>query len=868
MKPQMTDHDPLSANDTSPISFLASWANDQDAWIRLAVKQVLERRAPLDTLAIDECYSHLLAEKRLSEDVRPTVENVLTETFSAYDVPPLVLNAITSTTGINRLISNQEIRFNEQLTVIYGENASGKTGYVRVLKQVAGARTAERVLSDIYQAHPENPSATIEFSLGDQQHKFYWTEPSAPNLDLDRIIVFDPPATPLHLEDDLTYLYTPSEIALFGYVYDALTGIRERLTSDRDNRRPVEHPYLLRFQNGTSCYRAVESLRASTSLAELRELAIFDETETAAALTTLRKDLLQLQPANQDDRITFESTVLRWTKLAMDTIKALQGFDSARYGKALADVNESEEQLGYVSGRLFADHDLPGLFSDEWKTFVSATDIYASAHIHDDFPGSADTCPYCHQQLTVPARELLAKYRSYLLDESQAKLNSARAQLKSLEDTVLELSTFDDVNTLDETLDVTVAETREEPDWRSCILRVRALVIQQHKQVRSRTDWNMDIENPILEQYVASLHGRHKTAKEQLTLGTVSEDDQALRIAEVTANINSLEDRLILGQLFSTIAAYVGALKWTDLASTILGRFQPILTSLTNSEKRATETVLNSTFKEAFEAECKLLDSPDVQLTFPGRHGTTIRHKSVSTDHRMSQVLSEGEQRVVALADFLAEISLRPRPAPIVFDDPVSSLDARRRDNVAARLVSLSDECQVVVFTHDLYFASKLISAFDASARREYVNFHQVFAEDDVIGLVEQGSHPRIDTLSRVTGQINETLQNARSSTGTVRTGHIESTYDYIRTWIELFVENVLLKESVKRQRANVSVDRLRDIDGAAIDQAAGTLIEINGRASRRIRGHSQTFETLHTRPTLQELEDDWEALQNLRSGL
>jgi wobble nucleotide-excising tRNase len=46
-------------------------------------------------------------------------------------------------------------------------------------------------------------------------------------------------------------------------------------------------------------------------------------------------------------------------------------------------------------------------------------------------------------------------------------------------------------------------------------------------------------------------------------------------------------------------------------------------------------------------------------------------------------VLSEGE-KVIALADFLAEASLKPA-APVIFDDPINSLDYKRlADHITA----------------------------------------------------------------------------------------------------------------------------------------------------------------------------------------
>src|SRR6185437_8155672 len=100
--------------------------------------------------------------------------------------------------------------------------------------------------------------------------------------------------------------------------------------------------------------------------------------------------------------------------------------------------------------------------------------------------------------------------------------------------------------------------------------------------------------------------------------------------------------------------------------------------------------LLNQDFETLFHIECKLLRAPTVSLQFPGKEGQVVRKKSVASGYQPSDVLSEGEQKVIALADFLAEASLRP-PAPVIFDDPINSLDYIRRKEVVTRIVALSD---------------------------------------------------------------------------------------------------------------------------------------------------------------------------------
>ena len=71
--------------------------------------------------------------------------------------------------------------------------------------------------------------------------------------------------------------------------------------------------------------------------------------------------------------------------------------------------------------------------------------------------------------------------------------------------------------------------------------------------------------------------------------------------------------------------------------------------------------------------------------------------------------MSEGEQRAVALADFLTEIALNPANAGIVLDDPVNSQDHQRKELIARRLIKEARSRQVIVFTHDLVFLNNLV---------------------------------------------------------------------------------------------------------------------------------------------------------------
>jgi len=65
--------------------------------------------------------------------------------------------------------------------------------------------------------------------------------------------------------------------------------------------------------------------------------------------------------------------------------------------------------------------------------------------------------------------------------------------------------------------------------------------------------------------------------------------------------------------------------------------------------------MINQSFDALFAEECAALRAPTLKVQFVGRQGKAQRRKVLRGQHKPSKVLSEGEQKVLAIADFLAE---------------------------------------------------------------------------------------------------------------------------------------------------------------------------------------------------------------------
>src|SRR5690625_3304386 len=82
---------------------------------------------------IETSYSYLLEELKLKEETeKPEIEINVNASTGEYE-PDLLLTKLENVEGVNALTENQIIEFCPNLTIVYGSNGSGKSGYIRLL---------------------------------------------------------------------------------------------------------------------------------------------------------------------------------------------------------------------------------------------------------------------------------------------------------------------------------------------------------------------------------------------------------------------------------------------------------------------------------------------------------------------------------------------------------------------------------------------------------------------------------------------------------------------------------------------------------------------------------------------------------------
>lgn len=413
-----------SEDQPNGLRLLTDWANEQDHWVRAIASEVIATRKELSDNSVDAGYSMLLAEKGLSQDSPPSIPNISISTAPAEQNDALRVVRIANVTGVNALATDQEISLNPCLTLMFGENAAGKTGYVRILKRIASVRSAQPILGNIRLSKNEKPGADIAYSLGSLSKTLDWRD-EAGVPPFTRMSIFDSNAVAIHVDEDLTYVFTPSELALFLHVHRAIDSVKSRLERARDEAAAkATSPFLHRFQRDNVVYPKIETVGPSTSLQELESLAALSA-EEEAALATIRDKVEALRPQSVENRLQVAISDRDLFTGIVKVAESVKVFSWSSYIAAVEEVRKATEQHSNVTRTAFSAVDVPGIFGEQWNNFINAADEYQRAVGALHRPNEGDSCPYCRQTLSKVALALVQKYHDFSNNESKKKLDAA-----------------------------------------------------------------------------------------------------------------------------------------------------------------------------------------------------------------------------------------------------------------------------------------------------------------------------------------------------------------------------------------------------------------------------------------------------------
>lgn len=431
---------PQEAVAPDPREVLASWANEQDEWVRAIVRQVLSSGRALPAADLDAVYSLFRQEKGIDERTLPPEAPLAVDLAEEDAELPLVITNLSEVTGVNAIVPGSVIEPHSGITILFGENGTGKTGYSRIFKALAGSRTADIVLGNIAAEEEVPQTAKVEYTLGSDARVLAWAGEHgvAP---FTRMSIFDSPAVNFHVDDDLEYVYVPTVLSLFNHVNTALKGIHDRIDETVRTLATGSTTLLNRFPRESTIYPFVETLGASTDLAVLDARADRGS-DIEQRIDVLRRAVAALEADTLSTQIADRVRAERVQGQASEAAATLEALDAEKLNALYARLAELQGDYRSFRTELFAAADLPTDPEETWDAFVTAGDGYRA---HLDALGVHDSgrCLYCRQQLSDPAKALVAKYSEYLSDKISSDIAETEAGISALTGPILAVTAPD-----------------------------------------------------------------------------------------------------------------------------------------------------------------------------------------------------------------------------------------------------------------------------------------------------------------------------------------------------------------------------------------------------------------------------------------
>lgn len=822
-------------------------------WLSLLIKQVINTAGSISKNDKDQIFKILIEENRLNFDQKTEslqlnhkfISSIETEKTQKDKSQILILKKITHKRGINALIHDQSLPFNSTCTIIYGLNATGKSGYYRIIHELAGGEQPKTILANIHKPS-EDLEVYVDFQLNAQDQPTYkWREKEERGVyPFNQIKVFDSEYLPIFLDErESSSSIEPLGLNLFQVItnvmdefkYDRLEKLKQKEESQKPDLQPLVE--LLHSQDLRLIFD--ETVLTEDNKKLLKENQSFSAKDSKK-LKSLKSRLRKLEQKNLEDSIklfTQEKSEIDNLNAHLANLKKVLEDISKKIPEAIQNYSHKKKVRDERKESFEVLKNIPARDTGEWQIFIESARNYEETIDKKDFE-SEKNCIYCHQPLTSGSRalKLVQAYSEYLSDQSQQDfreaeniINELRKRLKSIEPNFI----FSD------NLKITLTDIKKEDKNIKFLVDQIILNAEQQKTFLEKTLSNLDtatvkysIDLSKVKPKISFLSKQKQKETDDLSQ---TELGRKRKIKELKEDIYKIEDKQNIKKWKNKIDKYFSANEKSQKYEVAINAINT--RGITDLCSKASSELLTENIRKSFEEELKALGKDiEVRLERTGAGKGKVRTQLKILGKSVCDILSKGEQNAVGLALFLAEINQQEKQ-PVVFDDPVTSLDHEVRGSLGRRLIQLSRDRQVIIFTHDLLFASQLVK----NGSEQNINFstHVIDRPLFGIGRINVNTSPKMSNLSNLIGKYTEAVKGYDNLDFDKQQKAVANALDYLRCSCECLIEEVLFAGTIYRYDDHV---RVQNLEEAVLDkELAIKIVDLHGEISEKAMMHNRS---------------------------
>ncbi len=847
---------------------ILEWSFERPLFMRNALKRLLNK-THLDETDLDQILGILKTEIGLEKN---TSEVAL---LSADDIPAATnqdrryykILSLKKPSNINALYKEANIEFAEDgLSIFFGNNGSGKSSYSRVLKKICWSRHKEiEIKPNVYTNDNSEQSIEILYTDGTKTEKFTWKVSEKAPEGLNSIYVFDNKCVDIYVNNENAIEYRPIGLDLL----ERLVSICGKLDKKLDlqvSLLTTQKPSLNAKYSNTafsSWFNGIESLAEDQILSNLdfneasksrksELLTILSISNPIAQITKLQQQIARFESVQTDLHDIEESMSSRRLSQTVD-IKT--NFNSRKNAYLIA-------KNGFVTTNT-----LNGIGSETWRLLWEAARRYANTEVHPalkQFPvaTSLSTCVLCHQDLNADAKDRMLRFERFVTDETSRIFLKAEKSLTNEINRVngIKIERTSTYNELGEAI----------PEFRESLESLEIYITERKKEVLAFLNAEDLITLATMQNAPKTSHLVEKEIiklREQIDTNRALTADRKrfeLELLELEAReyMNNMKDAVLSYHREAAVKHLMNQCKAKTNTRSISIKIGEIISS------SAIAIQHEEFMRHLISLNPGIAHKVSIKKSKTQGGQTFLRCGFTNIQHSLSSVLSEGEQKVIALANFLSECTIEGSKNTIVFDDPITSLDQDYRESIAKKIVELAGDRQVIVLTHDLYFVRLLMDINNTTMQRETSLFglteHRGITgiPTDEINYLSKNTQQRIDNIKISLKEVSDLpihkLQEKESK--------LESIRQRMRKLIERSVEEILVNQTIQRFSKNLNLKRNNLMNLVIVEKADIDLVlQLFGKYS--VSEHDGGIETIPLQPDEAVISEDLKIFSSWRDS-
>ena len=815
----------------------------------------------------------LLASGKLSPDQLEVLAKCCQESNDATDAEPIPavaltpkeagktirLKSISEPRGIEALNPRAPLVFGvEPVTIVYGHNGAGKSGYIRILNNVCGSKNRRGLLGNVFEG-AATQSCQIIYEVDGGQNELVWSPTNGQHADLSALEIYDSECGHVYITAENEVAVEPWLLGIFQHLIDAC-GHVDAILRKAVAALPRALPAMPAEYGGTLAAAWYAGLAATTPDTEIVAWSNWTNAQQQE-LAEFQARLAEKNPADQAKTLRVRAASVQ--KLAAEWQSMADALSIGAIDRLLVakvDAATKRKAASADAAIVFANAPLDGIGLGSWKLLWEQARAYSENEAYRDtgfpFVGTNARCVLCQQPLDDAAGKRLEGFERFVKGELERLAKNAEQMLSELTKALPVVPTAAELadrlamlGLTGEPLAGQLESYRDAMAFR-CAAVPGASTAETIPALPAAT-----LLNP-LGDLVHSLE----------TLATAFEED-AKRSDKLTLKkqLRDAEARKWVGEQNAAVAAEVARGK--KVAALEAARKQTDTTALSKKKTELAQVLVSDAFIKRFRAELKALGADRIAVdlvqtrTAKGHVYHQIQLRGAKLKAPTAEVLSEGERRIVSLAAFLADVEGIEANTPFVFDDPISSLDQDYEEAVVARLVALAKKRQVIVFTHRLSLLTMLDDALETAGLKPAV----VAVNREPWGSGQPGEVPfparkPKQALNALNDAVNRARKVLNEQGQTAYEMHAKAICRDFRIMIERVVEESLLGGVVLRFRRSVQTDGRITQLGKIQPSDCSLIEEMMTKYSRY--EHSQSAEAPVALPLPDEIAADVATLQ------